>query len=273
MGIIEKVRSIRDKRVPRTVAVKAAANLTPNMRRVTLHGDALENFPPGAEGTYIKMLFEQAGGAKPAMRTYTVAAQRPAQNEIDVDFMLHGASAISAHADNNGAAHGIAAPWSLSAQPGDAISFFGPGPAKFINTDATCFLLAADMTALPALTANLKLLPEHARGQVFIEIMSEADKQDLVKPAGVELVWVVNDDPGSDTSPLFHALQQAEWQEGKLAAWVACEFKTMRKIRQYLKVERNIEKSHLYISSYWKRGDAEEAHKVAKRADADQNDM
>ena len=107
MSIIDKVRSVRDKRVPRTVAVKSAVNLTPNMRRVTLHGDALGNFPPGAEGTYIKMLFEQAGGAKPAMRTYTVAAQRPTLNEIDVDFMLHGASATLTHAGDNGAAHGL----------------------------------------------------------------------------------------------------------------------------------------------------------------------
>lgn len=246
MGIIDKVKSVRDKRVPRTLAVKSATNLTPNMRRVTLHGDALGNFPVGSEGAYIKMLFKQPGGAKPAMRTYTVAEQRPGQNEIDVDFMIHGG--------NDGPAHGIAAPWSLATQPGDEISLFGPGPAKFINTDAECFLLAADMTALPALTANLKLLPDNAEGKVFIEILSEADKQDLTKPDNVELTWVINDDPGSDASPLFHAIEQADWQDGKLAVWVACEFKTMKKIRQYLKVERGVEKSHLYISSYWKRG-------------------
>ena len=29
------------------------------------------------------------------------------------------------------------------------------------------------MTALPALTANLKLLPNDAKGQAFIEILSE----------------------------------------------------------------------------------------------------
>lgn len=265
MGIIDKVKSVRDKRVPRTAEVKSATNLTPNMRRVTLHGDGLRNFPVDSEGKYIKMMFEQAGGGKPAMRTYTVASQRPALNEIDVDFMLHTGS--------GDATHGIAAPWSLSTQPGDEISFFGPGPAQFINTEAECFLLAADMTALPALTANLKLLPEHARGEVFIEVIAEADQQDLVKPAGVKLNWVLNDDPGSDAAPLFHAIEQAEWQDGKLAAWVACEFKTMRKIRQYLKVARGLEKSHLYISSYWKRGDAEETHKVIKREDAEQNDM
>ena len=94
-----------------------------------------------------------------------------------------------------------------------------------------------------------------------------------MRPDNVELIWVINADPGSDASPLFHAVKQTEWPTGKLAAWVACEFKTMRKIRQYLKVERRVDKSHLYISSYWKRGDAEEVHKVVKRKDEDQNDM
>ena len=79
---------------------------------------------------------------------------------------------------------------------------------------------------------------------------------------------VINDDPGSDASPLYHAIEQADWPEGRIAGWVACEFKTMKKIRSYLKGERALEKSHIYISSYWKRGDTEEQHKVAKEADS-----
>jgi len=260
MGITDKVKSIKNRRVPRKLAVKSAVNLTPNMRRVTLHGDSLANFPPNSEGAYLKLLFEQPDGDKPSMRTYTVAKQRSQPNEIDVDFMLH--------TSNDGSPHGIAAPWSLDAQANDEISLFGPGPAKFINVDAECFLLAADMTALPALTANLKLLPAEARGMAFIEILSEADKQDLQKPEHIEIIWVVNEAPGSDESPLFHAIQEADRQTGKLSVWAACEFKTMKKIRQYLKVELGVEKSHLYISSYWKKGNTEEEHKIAKQADA-----
>ena len=260
MGIIDKVKRIKSRRVPRKLSVKSAVNLTPNMRRVTLHGEALGNFPENSEGAYLKLLFEQAGGGKPIMRTYTVAEQRSAANEIDVDFMLHTSSA--------GASHGIAAPWSLSTKANDEISLFGPGPAKFINTDAERFLLAGDMTALPALTANLRLLPTDARGKAFIEILTEDDKQDLKGPENVEIIWVINDQPGSNASPLFHAIEQAEWQDGNLSAWVACEFKTMKKIRQYLKVDRGLEKSHLYISSYWKKGNTEEEHKVLKQADA-----
>ncbi|NNC99305.1 MAG: siderophore-interacting protein [Gammaproteobacteria bacterium] len=253
--------SVKDRRIPRTLTVKSTVNLTPNMRRVTLRGGSSACFPDGSEGTYIKLLFTRAGGAKPITRTYTVARQRHSENEIDVDFMLHSR--------DNSSVDGVAAPWSMSTQPGDQISVAGPGRASFINTDAAYFLLAADMTALPALAANLKRLPDDARGQIFVEILSEEDKQNLSKPEKLELSWVVNDNPGSDESPLFHALRQAVLPTGKLSAWVACEFKSMRKIRHYLKTGQNMEKSHLYISSYWKRGSTEEQHKIAKQADTD----
>ena len=263
MSIIDKVKSIKDRRAPKALTVKSATNLTPNMRRVTLQGEALAGFPEHAEGAYIKLLFKQMGNHKPVMRTYTVAEQRSDQREIDVDFMLHSG--------NDGTASGIAAPWSVAAKPGDEMSIAGPGAAKFINTDAEYFLLAADMTALPALTVNLKRLPEDAQGQVFIEILSEADKQDLAKPNQIAINWVINNDPGSDKTPLFYAIAQAELPANRLAAWVACEFKTMKKIRQHLKDDRGIEKSHLYISSYWKKGDSEEMHKVAKQQDQEKS--
>lgn len=260
MSIIDKVKKLKNNRVKRTLAVKSAINLTPNMRRVTLGGEELSSFPEGSEGAYIKLLFSQTNNTKPIMRTYTVAEQRSEDNEIDVDFMLHTS-------DEN-SENGIAAPWSLNAQIGDTISFFGPGPAKFINKDADYFLLGADMTALPALTANLKYLPKDAQGKVFIEVLSEADKLELTKPEQVEVFWIINAVPGSESTPLYHAIKQAEWQTGRVAAWVACEFNTMKKIRHYLKVEQGIEKTHLYISSYWKQGDTEEQHKVSKQDDA-----
>lgn len=260
MGIMDKINSVTNRRVARNLVVKSATNLTPNMRRVTLHGEALAGFPKGSEGAYIKLLFNQSDSDKPVMRTYTVALQRSEKNEIDVDFVLHASD------DNTG--HGVAGPWSMNAKEGDEISISGPGPAKFINTQAQVYILGADMTALPALTANLKRLPATAVGQVFIEIMSEQDKQDLAKPDNIDIHWLVNKYPGSDETPLLHAITQAVLPAGQLSAWVACEFKSMKKIRLHLKNDRAVDKSHLYISSYWKQGDTEEQHKVVKQADA-----
>ena len=246
------------KRAARQLTVTANLALTPNMRRVTLQGTDLSDFPAHAEGGYFKLVFPGGDPERPTLRTYTVSQYRRDMNEIDVDFMLHG--------DATGTVAGVAAAWALNARKGDGMSIFGPGPATFINTDADAFVLAADMTALPALTSNLKTLPADATGYVVIEILSEEDRQALTVPPGIEVVWVVNANPGSEESPLYHALTALDWPSGRVAVWCACEFKTMKKNRQYF-TQRNIPKTHLYISSYWKKGLHEEEHKIAKRED------
>ena len=247
-------------RKAKELTVTATTQLTENMRRVTLHGEDLAGFPEDAEGAYFKLVFPGSNPEQPALRTYTVSRFRPQALEIDVDFMLHS--------NADGTTSGLAAPWSVAAEVGDAMSIFGPGPASFINTDADWYLLVADMTALPALTANLASLPNNAKGYVVIEIIAEADRQPLDLPAGMELIWVVNPQPGSAASPLFEAVAQLRWLDQQVAIWAACEFTTMRKIRQYFRDERQVEKSHLYISSYWKKGLQEEEHKRVKREDS-----
>ena len=247
------------KRTAKNLTVSASKQLTKNMLRVTLHGEDLSSFPNDAQGAYFKFSFESTDAKKPIMRTYTVANFRRDQHEIDVDFMLHGSA--------KSVVDGVAAPWAMQAKVGDAVTIFGPGPATFINLRADWFLLAADMTALPALTANLALLPQDAYGYLVLEILSEDDRQNLATPANMEVLWVFNPQAGSDTSPLFDAIKQLQWLDGQAAVWTACEFKTMKKIRQYYREARAIPKSHLYISSYWKQGLKEEEHKVVKRED------
>jgi NADPH-dependent ferric siderophore reductase len=247
------------KRKARELTVTAVSQLTQNMRRLTLHGEELASFPEDAEGGYFKLVFPGEDPEKPVLRTYTIAKYRPSLHEIDVDFMLHTSA--------DGSVGGVAAPWAIQAQSGDRMCIFGPGPATFINADAQWYLLAADMTALPALIATLGHLPVDARGYIIIEIIANEDQQDLPIPVGMELIWVVNSKPGSEASPLYLAIRELAWLEGQVAVWVACEFKTMKKTREYFKHDRSIAKSHLYISSYWKKGLQEEDHKIAKRDD------
>lgn len=243
------------KPAPRELDVIRSAYVTPHMLRVTLGGENIATLPEDQASAYVKLIFPQSGEARPLMRTYTIRHQR--KDEIDIDFMIH---------DEAGPASG----WAKKTQPGDRILVGGPGARKLINPEADWFVLAGDMTALPAISVNIELLPQDARGYAVIEVLDERDIQDLPKPAGFDIHWVINPAPDSYRSVILERLQQLPLLDGEPSVWVACEFSSMRQLRQEFKRERVIPKSHLYISSYWKMGSSEDQHKVAKREDSEQ---
>jgi len=229
------------------------------MLRLTLGGPGMEEFPQGQDGGYIKLQLPPAQGtSKPTIRTYTIRAQRDA--EVDVDFALH---------TTPDGIHGPATEWAMKARPADTIAVGGPGPAKPLPPGHDFYLVAGDMTSLPAISVNLQALDPAARGRVWIEISSEADKQDLAHPSGVEINWLVNDQPGLNCDMLANAMRSAQWPEGNVYAWSACEFSAMKALRQLLREEHGLGPDQLYISSYWKSGLTEEDHKLIKREDAE----
>lgn len=242
---------------PRLLEVKRIADITPNMRRITLGGEAMADFPIEQESAYIKLMFPQGEEQKPIMRTYTIIQQR--DDEIDVDFVLHGL--------NHKGVEGPASHWAKTTQVGETILIGGPGAKKLINNEADWFLLVGDMTALPAITVNLAQLPEDAAGYAVIEVLSKDDIQPLQKPKNITLEWVVNAEASDRYYPILECIKVLDWLDGEVAVWAACEFNSMRALRQYFK-QKEVTKSHLYISSYWKLDSSEDEHKVVKREDA-----
>ena len=243
---------------PRLLTVLASEPVTPNMRRITFGGPGLDGFPVGQEGGYVKLRLPLPDG-RMAVRTYTIRAQPP--GAIEVDFALHAQTA-------SGKA-GPATEWALAAQLGDTLEVGGPGPAKPLPAGFDCYLLAGDMTALPAISVNLAAMPADARGYAVIEVMSEADRVDLPRPAGVEMIYAVVPQPGLAPGTLANRLAVLDWPQDTTYAWVATEFSSMQALRQLLRDEHGMGPDRLYISSYWKSGLTEEAHKVAKREDAE----
>lgn len=239
---------------PRTLQVISSTSVTPHMLRVTLGGAEIDSFPGDQESAYIKLIFPAPGSAKNLMRTYTVRHQRA--DQFDVDFVLHEPA-------------GPAAQWAKDARPGDSILIGGPGPKKLADNSADWFLIAGDMTALPAISVNLEQLPANATGHAVIEVIDEQDIQPLRHPAGVELHWLINPHPGEDSQLLVNRVRELPWLPGRPSIWAACEFSAMRALRQHFKEERQVERRDLYISSYWKLGSSEDQHKVVKREDAD----
>lgn len=244
---------------PRRVDVLAKRLVTPNMLRVTLGGAGLDGFPAGVAGGYVKLrLFPDGPDGPLVVRTYTIRAQRP--DAIDVDFALHQ-DAVGAH--------GPATDWAMAVEPGDSIEMGGPGPAKPLPSGAGFYLVAGDMTALPAISVNLENLARDARGHAVIEVQSDADRQELDAPPGVTVEWIVNPVPGTASDALADRLRAAAPDGGDLCGWAAAEFNAMKALRDFLRGERGLTPDRLYVSSYWKAGLSEEEHKVVKREDGE----
>lgn len=242
------------KSVKRELEVIRTTQVTPRMRRITLGGEGLAGFPADQESAYIKLAFPRSEGEKPLMRTYTIRHQRA--TEIDVDFALHEHM-------------GPASRWAVNTRPGDSILVGGPGAKKLINPQGDWYLLAGDMTALPAISVNLAALPDDARGHSVIEISQESDKQPLAHPENIQLHWVINPKPDPTGKPLLNKVQSLPRLPGQPAIWAACEFGSMRALRRFLKQTYDLPKSFFYVSSYWKIGQTEDGHKVAKQQDSE----
>jgi len=238
---------------PRTFTVLDKTELTPHMLRITLGGEAMADFPADQASAYVKLRFSQAHSDRPLLRTYTIRAQRA--DSVDIDFVRHGDG-------------GPASRWAEDVQLGDTIEIGGPGPKKLVDADADWVLLIGDMTALPAISANLEILPADTRGAAIIEVASDDDIQPLAAPENLSLRWVVNPYPGENSDALVDAVRALDWLEGRPAVWCACELQTMQRLRGYLKDDCHVAGEDLYISSYWQYGENEERHKQAKRADA-----
>lgn len=240
---------------PRELTVLQTERITPNMHRVTLGGAGMGDFPENYEGGYVKLFFSPLDADRAVTRTYSIRTQR--ETEIDVDFVLHGEHG------------GPASRWAVSCQAGDTIHVGGPGPKTMVDQTKDWFLLTGDMTALPAISVNLEQLRSDAVGYVVIEVIDAADIQTLPLPVGIEIEWLINPHPGENPTLLSDYVRSLPWLDGEPSVWVASEFSAMRSLRDYLRTERELGRDNLYISSYWKLGAREDAHRVAKRADAE----
>jgi NADPH-dependent ferric siderophore reductase len=247
---------------PLQLSVSRTEQVTPNMQRLELKGEGLANFPDDCEGSYLKFLFNQSGdvdlsaveqGQRPLMRTYTIRRFSRAQHTIEVDFVRHLSHDLSS---------GFATRWAISAQVGDTINVAGPGSIKAINTDADWFLMVADMTALPALSAKIRQLPVNAQGYAVIQVTEHDDIQAIEAPDNVQLIWLTQQES------LAAKVKSLPWLDGTASIWTACEFDDMRELRNYFQNDKQVDREHIYISSYWKSGVTEDGHKALKQQDA-----
>lgn len=286
------------------VQVARARRLSPSFLRVTFTGPDLHLFASNGLDQRIKVLLPLPGrgiadcpegpdwyGAWRALplerhmpiRTYTVRAVRSDPAEVDVDFVLHGAT-------------GPASAWAERATVGDEVVLVGPnalfeGPTGGIEwhppADASCLLIAGDETAVPAICSIVESLPAGRRAHVLLEVPTAGDALNLAAPDGVRVSWLPRaTDAGTaargllltravmaaltelDLSPAPAAdLDDVDIESGILwevpdaprgtsgaYVWLAGEAGVVKGLRRHLVQEVGIPRATVAFMGYWREG-------------------
>jgi NADPH-dependent ferric siderophore reductase len=293
---------------PYRVRVAAVTPLSPSFVRLTFAGDDLADF--GADGLdqRIKVVLPLPGTGfdtfpggdwwsawralpdhqRNPFRTYTARAVRPAEREVDVDFVVH--------ADG-----GPAAAWLATVATGDEAMLVGPDATSGVRGSgvewapgsARTVMIAGDETAAPAICSIVEQLPADARGCVFVEVPGEADVLPLSAPAGVSVHWLPRVDAhaghgerlqravrdwtaryvtawhrGVDVADvdvdhdLLWDVPQGEpgrgaVLEGDLYAWLAGEAAAIKSLRRFLVSEVGVDRRQVAFMGYWRLGRSE----------------
>lgn len=288
------------------VELKRREQLSPALTRFVFGGPEVAEMKTLAADQRIKIFFPDASGQppslpggsewyqayrsveparRPPMRTYTIRALRAEQEEVDVEFFLHGEN-------------GPASAWATHARIGDRLQLaapnrqYGDDPGGYEwkpPAGVRHILLIADETALPAVAGILEELAGEAEPPVveaFLEVPGEADILDLPAIPGARLHWLPRHQAGIHSrngERMIEAARQARLPEREVAggaaqeledidideeilwelaspesgsfyAWVAGESAAVMAIRRYLVQERGIDKRHLTLMGYWRLG-------------------
>lgn len=237
-------RPARSPRPQIEVTVESTEWLSPHLVRVVAGGPGMADFADNAAtDRYVKIRFGEV------TRTYTVRWAE--ERRLALDFVVHGDE-------------GLAGPWAAAAQPGDTLTFAGPGGAFSPDPSVDWHLFAGDASALPAIGAALDTLPADARGLAFLVVEDESEVIALAAPDGVRLEWLFRAPPGSDSAALADAIAAADWLPGRVQVFAHGERESMKAVRALVK-ERGVPREDLSLSGYWAYGRNEDRFQAEKR--------
>jgi NADPH-dependent ferric siderophore reductase len=293
------------------VEVVSVERLSPTFVRVELGGTALGDFGvdgarydqriklvlpdpetggitdiEGADESWLATWLDRPAAERGHMRTYMIRDVRGsgADTRFFVDIVLH----------LEGDLVGPGSLWAAKAAPGDRIVLLAPrrgysfGGIEFTPPPGADLLLVGDETAVPAVCTVLEQLSDDARGAVFLEVPVAADIQDVRRPAGVEVTWLVREgaelgvplhdavvahlgipgatvevdadevDPDLWETPFYSS--SGEEVPGDLTgvagtyAWIAGESKVVTGLRRRLVNELGFDRRQVAFMGYWRRG-------------------
>jgi NADPH-dependent ferric siderophore reductase len=247
------IQRVRHPLAARRLDVLNVLRISPHFVRVTLGGAQLDGFvsasfddhfklmlPADPQGSLILPSFGPNGpqwsadAVRPVMRDFTPRFHDPAKRELDVEFALHG--------------EGPASDWAAQAAKGQSVGVGGPRGSFVIPADYDWHLLIGDETALPAISRRLEELPRGAVVTAVLLTDDAADRRVFHTNANLTEQWV------SDANELIHAVGKLQLPRGEGFGWAAGEAKTIAAVRQVLTGTHGMQKDHLRMAAYWKRG-------------------
>ncbi|MEV0052040.1 siderophore-interacting protein [Saccharopolyspora shandongensis] len=246
---------IRETEVVRTEMIGAG------LLRVTLGGPGTEGFEAHSPCEHVKLMFPDPDGRlrlpeqnglllrwpkpSPTSREYTVRRYDPDAGEIDIDIVLHPG--------------GLASEWARAVAPGDVMHVAGPPGGLIVPHTYDRYLLAGDITALPAIARRLEELPRTAKGWAFIEVADADEEIELSAPEDVEVRWLHRgSNPPGTCDALESAVRAVPVLEGeRLYVWLAGEAGVLKPLRRWVKGELGLDKRDYDVTGYWKRGIAD----------------
>jgi NADPH-dependent ferric siderophore reductase len=246
--------------------VDSAESLTPHLRRVVFRSPTLAQldawpaahvklfFPRGPQREPVLPTLDTSGrpvwpalDQRPVTRTYSLRRYDRERCSLTIDFALHEPS-------------GPAATWAARAEPGQRVGLAGPGGPRPLLRPAPWYLLAGDLSALPAMAALLEGLPGDARGHAFIQVPSPLDMQVIRAPEAMRLTWLVADADAEQRTKLVESVQQVPFLPGDPFVWLAGENAHVVALRDFMRRERAVPSARLYAVPYWKRSESEEEY-------------
>lgn len=241
----------REARPQAVLEVVERIQLNPHMVRIVAGGNGYEQYRDNDfTDKYVKLSFSDTDG-RSVTRTYTVRRSDPAAQQLTIDFVVHGDA-------------GLAAPWARTATTGDTLTLSGAGGGYRPDPERDTHLFLADESALPAVNAALDALPSTARGTAFLEVSEIEGSLDAEVPAGIEVVWLERDEPGSRPQLLADALAERGRPAGRLDVFAHGERESMKAVRKVLR-DLTTDADTVSISGYWASGRTEDRFQAEKR--------
>lgn len=245
----------------RELEVVRSTMIGSGLLRLTLGGPELEGFESHAPDEHVRLVYPNEDGTLrlperdgtmlkwprplPISREYTVRRYDPDLAELDIDFALHEG--------------GFASDWAQAVTPGTRIHVAGPPGGVIVPWTYDRYLLAGDITALPAIARWLEMLPEAASGWAFIEIADASQEIELTAPEGVEVRWLHRGDvPAGHSDLLEQAVRTVTVADGeRIYAWISGEATSLKPLRRFVRDDLKLDKGDFLITGYWKRGVAD----------------